>query len=316
LDAQATINRCEVDIPKGKYELKQHNLKCKHELHRLNARLKIVQGDIAIMTIILEMTDCEKKFVQMEGLSMQYCTDQCTHKSFISFNHDGLKRKLNLLKSTVSHDLVAHNFADLFDGIASLEGVETSQSPIVNKTKFNNPPVPRTKVPMNPCTDPNKGAPSAADKRAAKCSIKKSPQCYKLQERFLNIQAGIQDEEANLLDTISMLEHFCEETKKTIETQIQNDETRLAEAQTKLAQATEKEADAGEEARQTDAEHKQLNENLKKQMKTCTANYIQFETEICALKKIRAELYKIKGSGNAFFQDCEVGKWKPEECTK
>merc|ERR1719434_548514 len=46
LDAQATINRCEVDIPKGKYELKQHNLKCKHELERLNARLKIVQGDI------------------------------------------------------------------------------------------------------------------------------------------------------------------------------------------------------------------------------------------------------------------------------
>merc|ERR1719272_944310 len=36
LDAQSTINRCEVDIPTRKYELEQHNLKCKHELQKMN----------------------------------------------------------------------------------------------------------------------------------------------------------------------------------------------------------------------------------------------------------------------------------------
>jgi len=52
-------------------------------------------------------------------------------------------------------------------------------------------------------------------------------------------------------------------------------------------------------------------------MKTCSGNYINFETEICALKKIRGELYKMKGDGHSgFFQDCEVSKWDPEECTK
>jgi hypothetical protein len=52
-------------------------------------------------------------------------------------------------------------------------------------------------------------------------------------------------------------------------------------------------------------------------MKTCSGNYINFETELCALKKIRGELYKMKGGGHsAFFQDCEVSKWDPEECTK
>merc|ERR1719313_2515024 len=58
LDSQANINRCEVDIPTRKYELKQHLLKCKAELYKLNSRLKIVLGDIAVMTMILEMTDC------------------------------------------------------------------------------------------------------------------------------------------------------------------------------------------------------------------------------------------------------------------
>merc|ERR1719399_1113021 len=105
--------------------------------------------------------------------------------------------------------------------------------------------------------------------------------------------------------------------QKTLETQIQNDEDMLENAQTKLAQATEKEAQAGEVARQTSAEHEQLNQDLQKQMKTCSGNYINFETELCALKKIRGELYKMKGdSHSGFFQDCEVSKWDPEECTK
>jgi hypothetical protein len=52
-------------------------------------------------------------------------------------------------------------------------------------------------------------------------------------------------------------------------------------------------------------------------MKACSGNYIGFESELCALKKIRGELYKVKGGGHdAFFQDCEVSKWDPEECTK
>merc|ERR1719456_21277 len=113
------------------------------------------------------------------------------------------------------------------------------------------------------------------------------------------------------------MEHFCEETKMGLETQIANDEDMLANAQTKLAAATEKEANAGEIARQTAAENSKLNTDLLKQMKTCSDNYINFETELCALKKIRGELYKLKGTGSsAFFQDCEVSKWDPEECTK
>merc|ERR1719163_1488854 len=186
-----------------------------------------------------------------------------------------------------------------------------------NMTQFNNPPVPKTEVPGNPCTDPDAGAPSAADKRAAKCTIKKSPQCYKLQERFLPIQAGIMDERDRLLEEISMMENHCEETKQTMETEIADDKDMLSNAQTKLAAATEKEATAGETARQTAAENDQLNKDLVKQMKSCSDNYINFETELCALKKIRGELYKMKGGGHsAFFQDCEVSKWGPEECTK
>merc|ERR1719345_528354 len=272
--------------------------------------------------MILEMTDCDKKLMQMKNIALLHCTDECTKKSFIEFNHDGLQQKINKLQSSLSHELMQDTFKDLFEGVEGLESIEFVQiqsevAPVINKTQFNNPPVPKTEVPANPCNDPDAGAPSAADKRAAKCTIKKSPQCYKLQERFLLIQSGIEDERDELLEQISMMEHFCEETKMTLEDQISNDEKSLEDAQTKLAMATEKESTAGEIARQTAAENEQLNNDLMKQMKTCSGNYINFETEMCALKKIRGELYKMKGGGHsAFFQDCEVAKWDPEECTK
>jgi len=324
LDSQATINKCEVDIPTRKLQLKQHLLKCKHELSMLHTRLKIVMGDIAVMTMILEMTDCDKKLLQMEKVTLLHCTDQCTKKSFIEFNHNGLQDKINKLQSSLSHGLMENTFKDLFEGIESLQSSATEflqtdaqSSPIINKTKFNNPPVPKTKEPGNPCKDPDAGAPSAANKRAAKCTIGKSPQCYKLQERFLLIQSGIEDERDELLEQIDMMKNFCEESKNTLEGQIADDEDMLSNAQTKLAIATEKEANAGETARKTAAENDQLNTDLKRQMKTCSANYINYETEMCALKKIRGELYKMKGGGHsAFFQDCEVTKWDPEECTK
>jgi hypothetical protein len=326
LDAQANIGKCEEDIPKTKLQLRQHQEKCANELSKLNTRLKIVMGDIAVMTMILEMTDCDTKFLQMKKLAMLRCQNQCTNHTYVTFNHKGLQEQVQNMHSKEAQELLRDAFADMFDDKDAMHAVQFVQvegsdyqeiDQIPNKTEFNNPPVPVTKVPGNPCTDPNKGAPSPEDKRAAKCTIKKSPQCYKLQSRFLLIQGGIQDEADQLKDDISMLENFCDETSKTLETTIANDQNMLSNQQTKLAAATEKEANAGEEARMTAAQNAQLNADLRKQMKQCSDHYISFETELCALKKIRGELYKMKGDGHTgYFQDCEVAKWDPEECTK
>jgi hypothetical protein len=325
LDAQARINRCEVDIPTRKLELKLHNEKCARELRKMKDRLAIILGDIEVMTIILTMTDCDaNKALLSKEVSLLRCQDPCSKKSFITFKQDDLKQKISQLQSSTSNKLVQDTFADLFEGVEAMENsmefvqldAHVQQSPIINKTQFNNPPVPRTAMPMNPCNDAYSGAPSPDTKRAAKCTLT-GAKCYKLQERFLLIQAGIKDDRDALLEDIADMEKHCEETKNTLETQIKNDEDMLADAQTKLGFATEKEATAGETARQTAAEHDQLDSDLRKQMKTCTGNYINFETELCALKKIRGELMKMKGDGHSgFFQDCEVSKWDPEECTK
>merc|ERR1719162_1863818 len=340
MDSQGMINHREISIPETKVELNDHNRKCKNELKKLNAKLKIILGDIAVMTMILEMSDCDAKLIQMKKLAMLKCKDQCTNKMSVSFNHKGLQDQLQQLKSPAAQDLMTESFADMFDDEDSDSDVELMQvdgseymepvftktnmlqvaaasSNATKKTKFNNPPTPRTKVPANPCTDPYAGAPTPPKKRGGKCTLKKSPRCYKLQGRFLKIQAEIADARDELMDEISKLQDSCAETKKTLESSINNDGSLLGSSQTKLGTAMEKEASAGETGRQVAKENQQYNDDLVKQMKTCSTNYGDFENELCALRKIRGDLFKKMKPGHpGFFQDCEVSPWAPDACTK
>jgi len=127
LDAQGNINKCEVAIPETKMELTQHLRKCKNEIHKLNSRLKIVMGDIAIMTMILKMTDCDSKFVQMKKMVMLRCKDNCTKKSYVSFNHHALQQKVAQLKSPISLGLMQDSFNDMFDDNAPIASVKLMQ---------------------------------------------------------------------------------------------------------------------------------------------------------------------------------------------
>merc|ERR1719199_1958077 len=218
------------------------------------ALMEVARGHIAVMTMILEMSDCDAKFLQYKKLTLLKCKDQCTGKVDVSFNHNGLQDKVKQLQSPAAQALLKDNFADMFDdddseGETELLQVEGSEyldvkQTAANKTKFNNPPVPKTAVPANPCTDPNEGAPPLTNKRGGKCTLKKSPRCYKLQGRFLQIQAEIADARDELLDEISKLQDTCDETKKTLESSINNDGTLLSFSQTKLGTAMEKEASA------------------------------------------------------------------------
>jgi hypothetical protein len=325
LDAQTTINRCEVDIPTAKYEREQLILQCDHEITEMKKRLAIVMGDIEVMTNILEMTDCEANaatsgLLQDGEVNMYKCVDKCTKEAFVEFEHSELQATVAQLRSKSSRKLMHESIRDLVDGAKGLEvsyeylqgGVD---QPVINQTNFTNKPLPRTDMPDDPCTE-GPEVPSMKHKRAAKCVLS-GANCYKLQERFLLIQSGIQDERDDLNDRIAKKEEYCEKSKELLSKQIERDEEMEEQAQTQLAAATTKEADAAEEARKTAEKHDKYDKELKDRMKKCNDNYIDFEGEICALKKIRGELYKLQGGGHStFFQDCEVSKWDPEDCSE
>jgi hypothetical protein len=317
LDSQATINKCEVAIPTLKQQLEDHHKQCEEDIAEMQAELKMIEEDIEVMTTILQMTTCKNLLQYQKELRPMRCMNQCTHRSFITFNHEGLHKMISKMKSTRGQKLLHDGLADLMGTEFLQQNGNSTQDPVV--TKFNNPPTPRTDVPADPCTDPDAGSPSNAVRTAGqdKCTIGKGPNCDKLQERFLLIQAGIVDQRNALMEDISDMEHHCRETAATITAAIQHKEQELNEAQTSLAAAMEKEANAGESGRTANDHHKELETQLKSAMDACTREYEHYESEICAMKKIRAEVYKIQGSGTAdeVYVDCQVSEWDEGECS-
>merc|ERR1719265_1404192 len=126
--------------------------------------------------MILEMSDCDTKLLQVKKLTMLECKDQCTNKSYVTFNHKVLQQHMNDLRSPGMQDLITQTFEDLFDDgepedsvqLVQVEGSEYMEAvlnrtsmlkdeasttmppkptPAPKKTKFNNPPTPKTKVP-------------------------------------------------------------------------------------------------------------------------------------------------------------------------
>jgi len=102
-----------------------------------------------------------------------------------------------------------------------------------------------------------------------------------------------------------------------VEEQLKDADANLKDEQTKLADSMMCEANAAEEGRLSNKEHDGATEDLKDMMKTCSTNYQGFETELCGLKKIRGELYKMRGTGKpSLFEDCVVSGWEEQECSK
>lgn len=112
------------------------------------------------------------------------------------------------------------------------------------------------------------------------------------------------------------MEKECDATKTNINTQLIDTDQSLKDEQTKLADAMGCEATAAEQGRLGNKEHADATEDLKTMMKTCSTNYQNFETELCGLKKIRGELYKMRGTGKPTnFQDCTLSPWEGQECS-
>merc|ERR1719352_312136 len=137
-----------------------------------------------------------------------------------------------------------------------------------------------------------------------------------MKERFMKIQSGLQDDTDQMKDRLETVDQQCQKESALLVKEIESDQELLAEAQTKLAAATEKENDAGQAATQIAEEHEQLSAELKKTMKDCSTDYVNLEGEICALKKVRGEVVKMKSSGAGTMQDCQVSPWTSQGCSE
>jgi len=107
-------------------------------------------------------------------------------------------------------------------------------------------------------------------------------------------------------------------TQRSLKAEIAQQNTLLLQHQTELAFATQNLRRVGLATAMKEEEHAEFTTEVTKLRADCTENINTYESEKCALEKIRSEIYlKIQGSADkAMFVDCELGDWESSGCSK
>jgi len=276
LAAQTEIERLTQLLPVLTLTLKQHNEKCEEDIASLEAQLKIVRGDIEVMSNVLKLTECKASLLM-------------THAAKISSQAAQQLMQQGLDEACDGDDLPKEKFS--WSGLPESPNgealVQLSATPGV----------------------------AEAPKQRAKCTLSKNS-CKKLRDKFLQIQAGIESKREELMAELNAIRKHCADEKANLEAQISDAETDLKSWQTALAKATKEQNDAERNSKLKNEERLALIKELIRMFKLCRVNINNLISEGCALGRIRGELEQMKGHTNpAFLQDCEVTDWSAEECS-
>ena len=146
-----------------------------------------------------------------------------------------------------------------------------------------------------------------------KCTLGKGS-CPKVRDRFLYIEAGIQDMLEQLKDDLAELRKNCEDNRLVMEDQIANLGEKLRPSQTDLGVSTKDQVDSESLSNLKGQQHGQVTHERCKTMNGFCNEQNNLKSEICALEKIRGELFKLKGL-DALITDCEVSDFKATKCS-
>merc|ERR1719502_444227 len=283
LQAMTTIEVIETKIPELQHILDLSRTKCATDIAALQAQLTIVEGDLEIMAVIIDMTQCNTASLL-----------QCSHKhggKFLTLGHRSIRAKLAKLKSKEAREGIQKALAGILGG--------TAQVPTANSTAAGA---------MEVDTEPD------PEKQLAKCTVSDSPNCPLLRDRFIDIQSGIVDKRDELKHQLAQLQEECANTIANLMSQIADFEAKLKKAQTHLAESTEQLNDAMEQSRLKQEQLEKTYQEWMVEMARCKEAIFNLKTEICGLKKIRQEIMKLEGT-SVFLQDCEVSDWATSECS-
>jgi len=282
--ASSRITTVQIKLPKVKFSLSAHIIKCRTEISNLERLLKIVNNDLPVLENIIIMVDCEKPAMMLQ---CHKCDKYNQSQSFMSFESRTIREHLASLKSEAAlkhiHEVVLLQSNEQF----------VPKSPFVCQ------------------------GPAAMNQTAVKCSVRGGKNCPRMQEKFIGIQSGVQDKKEELEAELRKTTAFCKVEKVNYEATISLLETQLREEQSNLAKATSEYNEAVEQSRLQTIEYKRLNKEYIASMCKCDSTIKSFWGEYCGLGKIRVELEKIKGHSEKelIIVDCKVSDWIPGKCS-
>mmetsp|Transcript_36328 Transcript_36328/g.78626 ORF Transcript_36328/g.78626 Transcript_36328/m.78626 type:complete len:861 (-) Transcript_36328:298-2880(-) len=332
LKSQGSIAFTQRKLPEVELELEEHNKKCEDEQAALAEQIQIVKDDLNVTAGILDIIgDCSS--------TAQANLIQCGHcvkgkRGYMMIQNDVLQPLINRLKSSAAKAYVQNHLGQLFDQMSDeQEPQQLTQEAVRHQTRLMGRTTAFRKQMDAPDTSDPEFIASLGNESADNLNISEVPDvtapiecapnnkcvlgegsCVKIRDRFLYVQAGIQDMLEKLQGDLKDSIDSCGKVRVEKKSHIADLNDQQRNAQTQLATSTKDQVSSESSSNTIAEEHSTLKAEYAKKMKECCDEQNDLKSEMCALEKIRGELYKMKGE-SVFITDCEVSDFKAGECS-
>jgi len=325
LQAQTQIVSISETLPNLQEMLTVHQSKCAADTSALESQLAVILKDISTLSNVVSMTTCATT-----GTTFVQCKKKHKHKrhgatSFITFSRKALRVKVAELKSKTAKAALQGALRQVYatarpsrrlDRYLGLAFAQVGRSHHRRKhhhaQRYAFEGLAGTATPSSKVDTSD--APADSRRQVRKCSIRNNPDCDKLKDKFLLMQTDIEDKSDGMKDELAATRKTCKDTQANYDAQIAELTHRLMDSQTALAEATQAENTAGEQSRMKSQQLVKGDIEYKRSMSECHKNIEGIQTEICGIRQIRQELYKMSQL-RPFIRDCEVSAWTPDDCT-
>lgn len=290
LIAQQCIDLHTVNLPKFENQLRVFTLECNSNLQGLAHVISIIQNDLRVMQNLLGLIARCASSVAPRTTLVQLT--RCKHK----------RRPMSLI--TFTDRAVRTAVSEL--GYQSNKLLQGGLEEIYRESKD-----------LQPTTAQNVAAAVTPDrsKQNSKCSVATHPDCDRMRDKFLEIVTNIESRLEDLYDQQSRMNQKCTLGIKNFKSEIDDTRGSLGLCTAQLATSTSTMNTAIEFHRMKSTEYRQFISEYRHEMATCHTNIKTYISEICGVRKIRTELFKMEDKKDILPQDCEVSDWSASECS-
>lgn len=352
LDAEGSDEVINQKLPMLEGTLKVHERKCDTDMAALQSQLQIILSDVDVLERVTAESSCGSA-LGTALLQCSRSERGAASTRFVTFNGEHLRNYVAKVRSPLARKALQENLAHAYDRAGSAEvqafvqlsaSEEEAWTPghgrrqhqrkrqrlkphhllTGHRTRragnrgaalaFHAQPAEEMEQNLGSHIDGSSvEAPANIHKQQQKCTIRSDATCVHMRDALLQTQTGIADKAEELKRQLAETEASCEETKKNYVAQIADFETRQKDVQSELARATQEQNAFEEQSRLKTLEAVDMQKDYKGTIEKCELNLKTFEKDMCGVRKVRLELYKMQGQEDKP-QDCEVSAWTPDEC--
>jgi len=354
LGTQTSISSFEDKLPKLNEALKLHRSKCEDDPRALKIQIEFVVKDLHTLESIASLTDCGIGLGTALLQCSQMASTGPNSAGFVTFGHHALRAKVSHLRSKTAMVALQQALKDAVAGspnpanqVERVQPIHHGQKQRYSRSRaehhakrFSRPShatgmrrlslaseqrlrhrghafmAHRQKTRMALLRNGTNSISSGNRplRQRKQCMIRSSPTCDTLRDKFLVMQSSVADKADSMQESLAKVESSCKETESNYNAQIEEMQSRLQDQQAALAEATKATIEADEQTRLTGQTLARLQQEAQRTAEQCNGNLHALGQQICSVKQIRGELYKME-SQRPFIQDCEVSAWVPQECS-